>query len=338
MSNDRTLLQQLLALDLAEPLLILAHENPDPDSLASAVALSHLLRETRGQDSTVGYSGIIGRAENRAMVELLDLPVVSLQNEEWKRFNSFALIDAQPHTGNSILPPDVMPDIIIDHHPLRPVSTQARFHDIRQNIGASATLLTNYLREAGVAIPRALATALLYGIRSETQDLGRETFEGDLDAYQHLFQIADKEILAAISQPPLALSYFGQLAGALDALEVGQTVAICMLGEVCVPDFVPEMADFIARMQHVRWTLCSGAFAKRLYVSVRSNDVDANAGELMQSILHGLGTGGGHSMRAGGNAEFRSGEELSRNRVIIRERFLKSVGAGKEQMRFLRSL
>jgi len=338
MSNDQARLQQLLSLDLAEPLLILAHENPDPDSLASAVALRHLLLETRGQNSTVGYSGIVGRAENRAMVELLGLPVVSLGHDEWRRFKSFALIDAQPHTGNSILPSDVMPDIVIDHHPLRPASTQARFHDIRQNIGASATLLTNYLREAGVEIPSRLATALLYGIRSETQDLGRETFAADLDAYQYLFGIADKETLAAISQPPLTLSYFTQLAAALDSVEVGQSVAVCTLGEVRVPDFVPEMADFIARMQHVQWALCSGAFGRRLYVSIRSNRRDADAGKLMQSVLDGVGTGGGHSMRAGGSAQFVDQEELSRWRVLIRERFVRSVGAEKESIRLLRGL
>lgn len=338
MLDDRLRLEQLLALDLPEPLLILAHENPDPDSLASAVALRHLLAETTGQKSTVGYSGIIGRAENRAMVQLLELPVTQLKDDEWKSFRSFALIDAQPHTGNSILPPEVMPDIVIDHHPLRPASTQARFHDIRQNIGASATILTNYLREARVAIPTALATALLYGIRSETQDLGRETFDSDLAAYHHLFPIADKEILSAISQPSLTLSYFGQLAGALDTLEVGATVAVCVLGEVVVPDFVPEMADFIARMQHVQWALCSGAFEKQLYVSIRSNKSDSNAGKLMQHILEGIGTGGGHSMRAGGKSEFRDEAELARNRRLIRDRFLTSVGADRESMRFLRSL
>jgi nanoRNase/pAp phosphatase (c-di-AMP/oligoRNAs hydrolase) len=281
--------------------LILTHENPDPDSLSSAAALRHLLHAKRGIEAVIGYSGIVGRAENRAMVDILDLDIRSVTPGDLARYRHVALIDAQPFTGNSALPPDRVPDIVIDHHPLRPATREAKFYDVRDDYGASATILTNYLREASVHIPSDLATALLYGIQSETRDLTRETSEADRDAYHFLLRNVDGGKLATISKPRLERRYFVQMAAALDAVSIGDGIAICALAEVIDPDFVPEMADFIVRMEEVHWVLVYGYFGERLFLSIRTDDEKANAGELMQKLLHGVGHGGGHGMRAGGN-------------------------------------
>jgi nanoRNase/pAp phosphatase (c-di-AMP/oligoRNAs hydrolase) len=328
--------EELLALDLTRgELLILTHDNPDPDSVASAAALAFLLRQSRGISSAVAYSGVIGRAENRAMVELLDLRMRQISAAELPSFAHLALIDAQPHTGNSVIPHDRVPDIVIDHHPLREATRACRFFDIRQDVGASATILTEYLRTAGVEIPQDLATALLYGIRSETQDLGREAYEKDFEAYHFLFQIADSEKLAAISRPMLPLQYFTQLAGALDAVLVGDTIALCLVEEVSDPDFVPEMADFLARIEGIEWTLAAGLFRGRMYVSVRSNKPRANAGVLMHELLDELGRGGGHRMRAGGNVDMRE-RDAGDVRRMLRERFSALTGAGGQKLVELR--
>jgi nanoRNase/pAp phosphatase (c-di-AMP/oligoRNAs hydrolase) len=336
MTDD--VLSRLLALDLSEgPLLILTHENPDPDSLASAAALRHLLKETRGIDATIGYSGIIGRAENRAMVKLLNLGASHINELDIDSFRYYALIDAQPLTGNTALGPEKNIDIVIDHHPLRESTARARFADVRQNVGASATMLTEYLRAADVEIPSNIATALLYGVRSETQDLGRETSPADREAYQFLFQIADGEKLATISKPPLERHYFLQMAEALDSVRLGGRVAICTLGEVIEPDFVPEMADFIVRMKEIEWAFVHGYFEGRLYLSIRTDDVHAAAGEVMQQILKGLGKGGGHGMRAGGNIildeVIGTREDLE---AEIDFRFLDLLGEKRQELQPLR--
>src|SRR5687768_11827663 len=113
------MLEKLLALDMSGgSLLILTHENPDPDAIASAAALRHLLVEKRGVDAVVAYTGIIGRAENRSMLSLLDLGAHHLDHYQGRDFAYTALIDAQPLTGNSFLPDKRLPDIVIDHHPL----------------------------------------------------------------------------------------------------------------------------------------------------------------------------------------------------------------------------
>ena len=329
-------LRHLLDLDLSEGrLLIMTHDNPDPDSIASAVALALLLREKKGVDSVVGYSGMIGRAENRAMVDILDLKLTHVSALDLAAFRYTALIDAQPFTGNSVT--DRIPDIVVDHHPLREQTRQAPFWIVRRDLGASATILTEFLRLAGVSIPEDLATALLYGIRSETQDLGREASETDLHAYQFLFAIADHEKLGEIMRPSLSLRYFTQLAVALDALRVGETVAVCHLRSITNADFVPEMADFAVRMEGIRWALMSGVFNGKLYASIRTNDPHADAGHLIQEVLSGLGSGGGHGMRAGGNVDLDSGARPEAIHEILVDRFLQLTGTSGEKLHDLRS-
>ncbi|MDX1584395.1 MAG: DHH family phosphoesterase [Thermoanaerobaculia bacterium] len=297
-------LEELLNLPLDRgKLLIFTHDNPDPDSIASAAAMAHLLKERRGVDATVAYSGIIGRAENRAMLEQLDLSVTHLDDLDTAEFAHLALVDAQPGTGNSATTKEHVIDIVVDHHPLREQTRNARFFDVREEIGASATMLTGYLRDAEVEIPTDLATGLLYGIRSETQDLGREVSPEDRDAYEFLIPKMEPLKMAAIARPALERRYYQQLAVALDALMVGDEVVICSLGEVTDPDFVPEMADLVVRMEGIMWSFAYGSYSNKLYVSIRANDPLANAGDVMHEVLEGVGRGGGHGMRAGGNVD-----------------------------------
>ena len=322
------MLERLLKLPLDRgPLLVLTHDNPDPDSIASAAAMQYLLRRLRDVESTVAYSGIVGRAENRAMLELLTLPIRPLSATDLDQFAHVALVDAQPDTGNNALPAGRIPDIVVDHHPLREATTRSPFYDVRPELGAAATLLTDYLQEADIPIPRDLATALLYGIRSETQDLGREVDAADRIAYQHLFPLADAQILSAIARPRLPRSYFDQMSVALQSLQVLGSSSVCPLNVVIDPDFVPEIADLAVRMEGIQWSLAYGSFDQKLYVSIRTNDPDADAGALMQRILEGLGRGGGHGMRAGGNVDL---SRLKTPRVAveneIRKRFLDETG------------
>lgn len=316
-------LSRLLELELSSgPLLILTHDNPDPDSLSSACALQHLLRVKRGIDSVVGYTGMVGRAENRAMLELLALDVVPITGTELAGFSHFALIDAQPHTGNSIFGDERTVDIVIDHHPLRPATLATRFHDVRSDVGASATVLTEYLRGAEVDVPTALATALLYGIRTETQDLGRETSDADRAAFHYLFPLADQSRLAAIAKPRLGRDYYQAVSDALSNVRTIEDVLVCFVGNVPDPDFVPEMADFFVRMNGASWALVQGKFGETLYLSIRTQQNAGGAGELMQRILTDEGSGGGHGMRAGGSVVLTNDRTAAQVAARVERRFV----------------
>ena len=164
------------ALKSAKRLIVLTHNNPDPDSVSSAAALVYIAQKKFKIPAKVKYTGIVGRAENRTMIRILKLKATPLTDADFKPGTEFALVDMQPKTGNSQFPKNRKPAIIIDHHPLRK-TTKADFADVRTDYGATATILTEYLLESGLEIPTNLATALSYGISSETQDLGREANE-----------------------------------------------------------------------------------------------------------------------------------------------------------------
>lgn len=320
-----TWLQQLIEIELREPALILTHDNPDPDAVASAFALQLLLEQKRGLHARIAYSGIIGRAENRAMVELLDLGMEHVDEIDFDAIGSLALIDAQPHTGNSAVPEDRVVDIVIDHHPVREQSAPVRLAIIRPDVGASATILTEFLREAGVTIPTRLATALLYAIKSETQDLAREVSSADREAYDYLTPLADTAILSRITRPPLSVEYFANFLRALEGYRIWSRIVLVDIGDVIDPDFVPEMADFGARMAGIEWALACGRHGNNLYLSLRANTPGSAAGRRIRDLVDGLGNGGGHGMRAGARIPLGNGgvENLKQQ---ITQRFAEMFG------------
>ena len=280
--------------------LILTHDNPDPDSIASAAALNKLLSKRFKRRVTTAYGGIIGRAENQEMVKTLGIRLSHIRHLNWKNYAHFALVDTQAGTGNNQLPSDRVPDLVFDHHPLRRASLKTPFLDIRPEYGATATMLTEYLLASGIEITRPNATALVYAIRSETQDFGREYASSDRAIYDYLHPLADIRALARIRSPGLPVSYYRNLLTALQGLESVGTLVVSHLGTVVQPDIVPEVADLMLRMKGKTWSLCSGIFEDRLYLSIRTTNPRADAGQLMRRLLGRRGKGGGHGMMAGG--------------------------------------
>lgn len=280
--------------------LVLTHDNPDPDALASAILLGRLLRRACGQKVTVAYGGIIGRAENREMVKALNLPVSHIRHLSLKKYGRFALVDTQPRTGNNQLPPRTVPEIVIDHHPRRRATEAAPFHDVRPRYGATATILAEYFLASGARPTHALATALVYAIRSETQDFAREYAGPDKAIYDHFFPLANHRLLARIQTPRLPFSYFSNLHEALESLETVDTLILTHLEVVEQPDIVPEIADLLLRMEGKTWSLATGRFGDRVYLSIRTTNPRADAGALMRRLLGRRGKGGGHGRTAGG--------------------------------------
>lgn len=194
-------------------LVIVIQDNPDPDSIAAAIALRKIVNRFSEIHSSIVHKGTIGRGENRALVKYLNLNF--RENINISKYNFIAMVDAQPGTGNTCLPNDIIPDIVIDHHPVRKITRKAEFTDIRKHYGATSTIMFEYLTAAGIDIDTKLATALLYGIRSDTQDMGRETCQADIEAMTTLFPKANKRKLGEIQQGSVPRAYFKLLSKAL---------------------------------------------------------------------------------------------------------------------------
>jgi nanoRNase/pAp phosphatase (c-di-AMP/oligoRNAs hydrolase) len=279
---------------------ICAHNNPDPDSLSSSAALKYILGQLAGVKCRIVYDGVIGRAENQAMVKLLRLSIRPLRR--MRRLDEVALVDTQPRTGNNPYPKQYRPLIVIDHHPLRK-STAAAWIDVRPQYGATATILTEYLEASGLPVPAWLATALAYGVSSETRDLGREAGVEDVKAYLWLFPLVQKKVLARIEHPRLPRSYFSAIDRALHRAFYYRNVIGSKLGRVDSPDIVSEVADFLMSHERMTWCITIGCFQEQLYISLRSTNLKARAGKVMKKLLGKQGTAGGHGQMAGGQVD-----------------------------------
>jgi nanoRNase/pAp phosphatase (c-di-AMP/oligoRNAs hydrolase) len=303
-------LEQLFeATKRANHILILPHNNPDPDAIASAVALRYLLKDGLGIEGQIAYQGIIGRAENKALTRYLGAPLRRLSSTDLASNPAIALVDTQPGAGNNALPAQTDVAIIIDHHPWRDQARngKANFVDIRPNVGSTASIMTEYLRLADLEIDPPLATALFYGIKTDTMGLGRGTSSTDMTAICYLLPEIDLGALLRIERAQVPPGYFKSFATTLQAARIYDDVVISYIGNMEYPDLAAEMADFLLRMQGVRWIICMGVHKDRLMLSVRTHN-RRGAGELVQNIIEKRGVAGGHGSMAGGQVTLDGAE------------------------------
>lgn len=294
------LIEKLRKLPVKKSVLILTHDNPDPDAIASAWGLSYLLKKKLSLHSKILYSGLIARAENRALVKVLKIPVDRYESYKWDKDESIVMVDSQPYTGNNSLPMDVIPDGIIDHHPLRKTTKYARFALIDEHIGATSTIITASYKRQKLFIPKRIATALFYAIRSETKDLGWEGSDLDYKSYLFLLPRVDFEALHKIVHPRLPEEYYQMIKSAINKSRIFQTIIVCPLGKVPYPELPAEIADFLIFRENIDLSLVMGVYKNDMYLSIRSLRRKVNSAKLMRKIIHGYGTGGGHEIMAGG--------------------------------------
>jgi nanoRNase/pAp phosphatase (c-di-AMP/oligoRNAs hydrolase) len=309
--------------------LILTHDNPDPDSIAAGVALAHLLEKLAGVEAIVAYGGIVGRSENRALVKVLKLPVVPVSRVVFDDYDLICMVDTQPEQGNHSLPARHFPDVVIDHHPERPESHLAPIADVGGPIGSTSTLVAEYFRASGLKMPPAVATALFYGIKADTRDLGRQTTKQDVDAYLWLFPMADKDALGEIEHPKLPEEYFRLYHTALEKAQVFDDAVICDLGAIYAPDMVAEVAERFMYLEGMRWSLAFGEYDDALFFSVRTSDRRMNAGRLMRQVIEERGgSAGGHGTMAGARipVKGRSAAAKRRLRDAVVRAFLETFG------------
>jgi nanoRNase/pAp phosphatase (c-di-AMP/oligoRNAs hydrolase) len=282
-----------------EGLVILAHNDPDPDAIASAVALRYLLQQKLGVESDILYKGIIGRAENRALVRYLGRPLRRLTRSHVEASRPVALIDSQPGTGNNACSPGCKATLVFDHHPLREATAEATFYDVRSDVGATSTMLTQYLQAADLEFTPPLATALFYGIKTDTMGLSRGACQADVDAFFYLQPQVDLEALVKIERAQVPAEYFSSLVATLEAARVYDHVLVSYLGVMNYPGLAAEMADLLLRLRGVKWVICLGVHREELILSVRTRR-RGGAERLVQDVVGDRGTAGGHGSMAGG--------------------------------------
>ncbi|MCK4938339.1 MAG: NAD-binding protein [Methanosarcinales archaeon] len=276
---------------------IVVHNNPDPDAISGAMALKEIAK-TVGVDSEIIYNGLIGHQENKAFVNLLDIDIERMTEYNPSKFSNLALFESAIPGVNNFLPPDAQVNIVIDHHPVGTTEVKADFIDIQPEIGASATIMTTYLKELGTKVNSELATALLYGIRVDTQEFKKNTTQSDLNAAAFLYPLVDHEILSKIETPSMSTETLDILGHAIKNRQLTGSYLISNVGSVRDRDALPQAADYLLNLEGVSTTIIFGLTEDTIHLSGRSKDARVNIGVVMREAF-GEEYGGGHATSAG---------------------------------------
>jgi len=281
-------------------LLIVSHDNPDPDALASGWALKWLIQERLGRTVRFVAGGDIVRAENRHMLRLLDVPIELLPSLPTEDDAAVVLVDCNPGAVNHLAAGGQPIVAVIDHHQTSLEAPPDVFLDIRPEVVATASIAASYLWEQGLEPAADLATAIIYAFRTETR--GCETRHSRLDRrmISWLTDRADPSRLAEIENAPLSRNYYDQLVLALQNTFLYDDAAFCLLPRCDEPEIVGEIADLLIRCEGIHRVLCGAVYGGDVLLSVRTDPTGGNATELLQTAIDGLGHGGGHMHRAGG--------------------------------------
>jgi nanoRNase/pAp phosphatase (c-di-AMP/oligoRNAs hydrolase) len=327
--DHKNLLRLLDAVRGRKNSLVQVHNNPDPDAIGAAVGMREIYRRYLGIDSRIVFGGIVGRAENRTMLRLLRIEIVPASKVSYDDCDLLTLVDTQPGMGHTAIPRERVPEVVIDHHPSRELPPGVLYRDVGRDVGATSTIVADFFLSNGVPLPRPVATALLYGIKSDTHDLSDEATPHDLQVYQRLFSFADASAMAQIERARVPRSYYSIFLRAIQNAKIYDTACVSHLGKIDHPDMVAEMADFILRCEDLRWSMVTGVYQNTLHLSVRSLDRNAHAGRVARRAVGVMGTAGGHGYMAGGQIPLGEADRKTRKEVLqaVTDLFLDAVKA-----------
>jgi nanoRNase/pAp phosphatase (c-di-AMP/oligoRNAs hydrolase) len=277
----------------ADRILILLHNDPDPDAMASGLALRNVLRRTKQTAVIAAFHGAT-RPENLRMANLLDIHVEIVTAAQLDDFNKIAMVDVQPHYFGGVVD---RVDLVIDHHPEQPGYT-AVYKDIRADYGSTSTILTEHLRAVDANISERTATAMLYAIKSDTLFFNRQANRVDIDAFSYLYPLADAALVRKMEGAEITEERLDYVLRAKQHGRLQEQVFCAFLGNTLRDDFIPYVADFYLQLEDVKWTIVFGVVGESLVMSVRNLGYSRNAGEFVRKYFSDIGSAGGHRAMA----------------------------------------
>jgi len=304
--SDRCSDRFLAGLRSASRVTFVTHVHPDPDGLGSMLGLAHLVESCLGVPTRLTRDGPISRAENRAMVEFLNLELLPVEDLDWADDEAVVMVDSQPNTGRHTLERGTPIFAVIDHHATPGDLKGVPFVDVRRHLGATCSLVTQYLIDQDIPLPGDVATALLYGIETEVSGYPRQACALHDNALLYLYPLADKDLIARIRNARLPQSYFECLLQALQSSFIYDRLVISWVNELPQPELAAEVCDFMIRFEEVEWAVCAGVHGEKLILSARTSQSGAQAGDVLRQVVGRLGRAGGHDRRAGGTVKLAS--------------------------------
>ena len=320
---------------------IFLQDNPDPDAIASGLTLKRICKFC-DVESSIYYGGTISHQKNRALVNLLDINLINIKTKEEvvkavKSAGKIALIEASIPSKNNILPLEVTPNLIFDHHQIDISSVKGDFVDIQPEIGATATMMTKYIRQLNIKPDVSLATALLYGIRTDTKEFTRNTTLDDFEAAGYLSPLVDTTVMSQLEFPPMRLETLDIIGRAIRNKRIRGSYLVSFVEFISDRDALPQAAEMMLQLEGVYTVLVFGINGDKVQLSARSSDTRVNLGLILQSAFGELNSGGHATMAAGSINLGILGDANDRTSLLkvtsdaIRKKFFSAVGAEFEQ-------
>jgi nanoRNase/pAp phosphatase (c-di-AMP/oligoRNAs hydrolase) len=320
-----TLLRKILQRAGPGNIAIFTHNNPDPDSMASALAFSAICAN-EGLTSKIYHGGEISHQENLELVRLLEIELHQIQDENELKValnnaSKIVMIETAVSGENNVLPKNFVPNIVLDHHPTAREITASDLVDVRSDVGALSSILTIYLQQLDVKMDPKLATALLYALKVDTKSFTRKVSPTDLRAAAFLSPFADENLLKRIESPPMSPTTMDVIGNAIVNREVKEGVMFSAVGYVEERDALPQAAEFLLRESDVKVVGLCGIRGYNIHISARSNDPLVHLGDVVTKAFSELGSAGGHAGSAG--------VQISLDRVKIEDKSDKELIANE---------
>jgi nanoRNase/pAp phosphatase (c-di-AMP/oligoRNAs hydrolase) len=281
--------------------------NADPDAIASAMAVKRLLWR-KVANVGIAHVNVVSRPDNLAMIRLLNVKLEHIQTVHIADFSRFVIVDSQPDHHEDLA--TFKSDVIIDHHP-ETTTADGTFVDIRPKYGATATIMTEYLRAAHIKPSVKLATGLFYAIKTDTNNFQRKTLIEDVRAFQYLFHYANIDLVRKIDQAEITIEFLDDFKRALQNRILRRRRIFTHLGKVDNPDVCVLIADFFMRIQSISWSIVSGIYDQKLVIILRNDGLRKNAGKVARESFGRFGSAGGHKSTA------RAEIDLKELRVMV---------------------
>ena len=321
-------LERLIKESFSEELLIVMHNDPDPDCIASAIAMQRIAAHYE-KEGVITYSGEIGHRENRAMVNLLDTTI--LRTDELEKplgdYTLVALVDSAIPGSNNPLPRDFRPEIVIDHHDVSVDNIKCDFLDVRPDMGATSTIMYEHLNLLRVPITRSLSSALLHGIMTDTADLTMRASPKDVEAVSELHAMADHDMLLKSKSPDMSNEAIEILGRAVESKKIRGAYLVSNVGYVKDKESIPQAADLLVMLEGINTVLVFGVVGEDVVISGRNRDVGLNMGQIMQKAFGKDGPAGGRVTSGAARIPLGLFKDLTSEKKVLIEMIEASIAS-----------
>ncbi len=279
-------------------IVIQCHDNPDADAICSGYVLFRYF-ESYNKKVRFIYSGNfeISKSNLVYLIKKLRIPIEYVDRLTSKP-DLLLMTDCQYGEGN-VRKFNAKDIAVIDHHQVS--GNLPKQNEVRSNLGSSCTVIWNLLKieNEEKLLDKKISTALYYGLYSDTNAFSEIAHPLDRDMIDSLDY--DKALILKLKNMNLTLKE-ARIAGvAMLGVDYHPDNHYAILrSEPCDPNILGLIGDFIVAVDTIDVCLVYSVLTFGVKFSIRSCVPETRADELASFLANKVGSGGGHTEKAGG--------------------------------------